>query len=308
MLRFATFNTGLARKGPGLLLRDILRQSADTEAVAQTIAAAQADVIALQDVDYDHGLQALKALRDRISDAGWDYPYLFALRPNTGWQTGLDLDGDGRRGRGRDAQGYGRFAGQGGMALLSRWPIEDAGVRDFSQLLWADLPGAEGASRADVLPPHLHRVQRLSTVGHWVVPVQTRWGAVHILTFHATPPVFDGPEDRNGYRNADELRLWLRYLNGAFGAPPDRFVLLGDMNNDPHLGEGYKPPLLGLLTHPQLQDPFAGKTAATVAWKGLPAMRVDYALPSRAFEVVDQGVMATGVSRHHLVWVDVKPP
>lgn len=307
-MRFATFNTGLARKGPGLLLRDILRQEPDTEGIAHTIAAAQADVIALQDVDYDHGLQALKALRDRISDAGWDYPYLFALRPNTGWQTGLDLDGDGRRGRGRDAQGYGRFAGQGGMALLSRWPIETAAVQEYSQLLWAEAPGAEGTLRQDVLPTHLRQVQRLSSVGHWGVPVRFPQGTVQTLMFHASPPVFDGPEDRNGYRNADELRLWLAYLSGSLGPFPDTFVLLGDANNDPHLGEGHKAPLLGLLSHPLLQDPFRGKEAVTVTWKGLPAMRVDYALPSVAFEVVDQGVMATDASRHHLVWVDVKLP
>lgn len=308
VLRLATFNTGLARKGPGLLLRDVLKQSQDTEAIAQTIASARADVIALQDVDYDHGLRTLQAIRDRITAAGWDYPYVFALRPNTGWQTGLDLDGDGRRGRGRDAQGYGRFAGQGGMALLSRWPIEKAEVANLSEILWADAPNAEGPHRPDVLPAHLHHVQRLSTVGHWSVPITTRWGRLRILMFHATPPVFDGPEDRNGYRNADELRLMTAYLNGDFGDSGGSFVILADANNDPWLGEGHKPALLGLLRHPRVQDPSTGKAGTTVQWPDMPPMRVDYALPSLDLQIHETGVVATYASRHDLVWVDVAPP
>ena len=48
-LRFATFNTELSRKGPGLLLRDILAaKDAQVNAVLAQIIAADADVIALQ--------------------------------------------------------------------------------------------------------------------------------------------------------------------------------------------------------------------------------------------------------------------
>ena len=34
---------------------------------------------------------------------------------------------------------------------------------------------------------------------------------VHFLVSHPTPPVFDGPEDRNGPRNYDEIRFWADY-------------------------------------------------------------------------------------------------
>jgi hypothetical protein len=53
--------------------------------------------------------------------------------------TGLDLDGDGRLGGAADAQGFGEFTGQGGMAILSRHPIGP--VTDHSAFLWRDLPG-----------------------------------------------------------------------------------------------------------------------------------------------------------------------
>ena len=40
---------------------------------------------------------------------------------------------------------------------------------------------------------------------------------MHFLVSHPTPPVFDGPEDRNGTRNHDEIRFWADYITP--GAP-----------------------------------------------------------------------------------------
>lgn len=39
-------------------------------------------------------------------------------------QTGFDVDGNGWIGDARDAQGFGLFSGNGGMAVLSRLPID----------------------------------------------------------------------------------------------------------------------------------------------------------------------------------------
>ena len=219
-LRLATWNAGLDRAGPGLLLHDILSDDdAQVAAVVQVIVALDADVLLLTGVDYDHGLVALQALDARLGNG---YPTRFALRPNTGMATGLDIDGDGRLGSPRDAMGWGRFAGEGGMAILSRLPIDEAGVRDLSALLWRDLPGA-------ILPPGFPEthaaVQRLSTTGHWLVPlILPGGGTLTLMVWHATPPVFDGPEDRNGRRNHDEAALWLRLLDGSLG--PSRKPLL----------------------------------------------------------------------------------
>jgi hypothetical protein len=319
-------------------LRDIRRgDDPQVLAVSAVIARAKADIIVLQGVDYDLDLLALAALRDSIARQGAVYPHILALRPNTGMPTGLDMDGDGRTGDASDRQGYGAFSGQGGIAILSRYPIDAARLQDFSALLWADLPGAllPSIDGAPFPSPEARAIQRLSSVAHWVVPVILPSGPFHILTFHATSPVFDGPEDRNGRRNHDETRFWSLYLDGAFGPPPDsRFALLGAINLSPSEGEGRRAALQSLLSDPRLQDPRPRRLASpppqpgrladpaldTVHWPapGPGPRRVDYILPSSDLILRGAGVdwPASGAplarvdaaSRHRLVWVDIDLP
>lgn len=333
-LRIATWNVGLERRGPGLLLRDITRDAdPQVQAVLQIIARLDADILLLTGVDFDAGGAALTALQDRLAARDAAYPYHLALRPNTGVQTGLDLDGDGRIGGARDAQGYGRFAGAGGMALLSRLPIDPAGVQDFSTFLWRDLPGA-------LLPPGMTKAdrasQRLSSTGHWLVSVTLPSGQpISLLAFHATPPVFDGPEDRNGRRNHDEAAFWRLFLQGAlpFAPPKGPVVLLGDANLDPVNGHGRPAALRALLAGPPLQDPRPrgsagrrddgqrGDAALDTALYDPPlgGLRLDYVLPDARLSVIGAGVLWPGpddalartlqtASRHYPVWVDLDLP
>ncbi|HBB83967.1 MAG TPA: endonuclease [Sulfitobacter sp.] len=309
-LRIATFNTELSRKGPGILLRDILRgDDPSIASVVQTITAANPDIIALQGIDYDLELSALNALADALTAAGAPYPHRFAAPPNAGRQSGVDLDGDGKRGGPRDAQGYGRFFGQGAMAILSRYPIMTAQLQDFSTLLWRDLPGSlypiiDGAPFAGT---EAHATQRLSSNSHWSLPIQTPTGPITLLTYHATPPVFDGPEDRNGRRNHDETVFWVHHLAGEIGTPPqDAFILLGDANLDPTRGDGRGKAIAALLAHPSIQDPLPEHPTANWAQTG--PMRVDYILPSHHWQVADTGLIwpqGDAASRHALVWVDL---
>ncbi|HHI70657.1 MAG TPA: endonuclease/exonuclease/phosphatase family protein [Rhodobacteraceae bacterium] len=334
--RIATYNTELQRRGPGLLLRDILSgKDAQVLAVADVIKQVSPDVLLLNGFDYDADGIALTAFADLLND----YPYRFALRPNTGLQTGLDMDGDGRVGGPRDAQGYGRFAGQGGMAILSRYPLDADHAQDFSALKWAAFPDAL-LPTVDGKPfpsPQALAAQRLSSVGHWVVPVELPDGVINLMAFHAGPPVFDGPEDRNGKRNHDEVRFWSMYLDGGLGTPSASgpFVILGDANQDPQDGEALKDAIRGLLAHPLVQDPLPKSEGAVVAareqgganashqtdpaldtvdWKDDPApgnLRVDYVLPSKDLQVAGAGVYwpvegdSGAASRHRLVWVDL---
>lgn len=332
-VRLATYNVELHRRGPGLLLRDIADGEDDVMAAAGVIAAARPDVLVLQGIDWDHGAAALAALAERVAEAGHPMPHRFAHRPNTGIPAGLDVDGDGRSGGPRDTQGYGQFPGQGGMAVLSRHPIAAEAARDLSDVAWADLPDSLIAPD-DPLGPE----QRLSSVAHWAVPVDAPGGRLTLLAWHATPPVFDGPEDRNGRRNHDEAALWLAYLGGALGPPPDGpVVVIGDTNLDPVDGEGRREALTALLDHPRLADlrpRSQGGAAAgaddpdhrgdpafdTVDWPdGAPGnLRVSYVLPDRRLRVAGAGVLwpADGplaetvetASRHRLVWVDVRIP
>jgi hypothetical protein len=341
-LDVALFHTSLARDGPGLLLRDIVGgRDPQVAAVVAVIAHAAPDILVLLDLDFDLGLVTLAALRDRIGAAGVDYPHMLALRPNTGVASGLDLDGDGRLGGPRDAQGYGQFAGQGGMAVLSRHPILTGAVQDHSARLWRDLPGAllTLEDGRPLLAQDVLAVQRLSTTGHWVVPVDIGGHSLSLLVFHATPPVFDGAEDRNGRRNHDELRFWTLYLDGAFGpAPAGRFLVIGDSNMDPARNEGRPAAMQALLSDPRLRDPRprgqGNLSDQTTQEQGDPALhtvrwdapgpghrRVDYILPSTDLRIRGARVVwpdATDpfaatvqrASRHHLVSVtlDWPPP
>ena len=319
--RIATYAAPLSRDGPGLLLRDI-RKGEDTQIAAtrEVIALLRPDVIVLTDFDYDLDGLALAAFADLFEDS---YPHSFAARPNTGLATGLDLDRNGRTGEARDAQGYGRFAGDGGMAVLSRFAIDAANVMDLSDVLWRDLPGAvlpliEGQP---FLPDEVLAIQRLSTSGHWIIPVQPPSVApFNLLSFSATPPVFDGVEDRNGLRNRDELRMWEVVLDGGFGAAPDSFVIAGNANLDPNSGAGLTQAMADFLNRQDVQDPHTGLPTANWDDEGPGDLRVSYVLPSVQWRVVDAGVfwpaseapnaallgsdgLAAGV--HHLVWVDI---
>nr|WP_132952363.1 endonuclease/exonuclease/phosphatase family protein [Rhodovulum bhavnagarense] len=346
-LRVATYNAGLARSGPGLLLRDIAHgRDAQVAAVVQVIAWAAPDIVLVQGVDWDAEGRALAALAAALGEAGQVYPHLFAPQGNRGLRSGVDLDGDGRIGGAGDAQGFGTFTGQGAMAILSRHPVDIGAVRDFSGLLWADLPGAS-LPRVQGRPypsSQAQAVQRLSSSGHWDVPILVGDSVLHLLAFHATPPVFDGPEDRNGLRNRDELRLWQIYLDGGLPgpAPPaGRFVILGDANLDPWDGDGRGAAMRALLNDPRLIDPCPaspGGVAAAAAQGGVNAahqgdpaldtadwaddgpgnLRVDYVLPSSDLAVTGAGVLwptdgplsetVAAASRHRLVWVDIALP
>lgn len=139
-LRIATYDPGLSRPGPGLLLRDIRRADPQVLAAAQVIAAAAPDAILLTGFDWDHDGLALSAFAQVLEQAGHPMPHRFAARPNSGMPTGLDLDGDGRSGGAGDAQGFGQFSGQNAMAILSRLPLGP--VTDHTAFLWRDLPAA----------------------------------------------------------------------------------------------------------------------------------------------------------------------
>ncbi|MGR3563506.1 MAG: endonuclease/exonuclease/phosphatase family protein [Heliomarina sp.] len=336
-IRVASFNTELERRGPGLLLRDIASgKDQQVAAVVKVIALGDADIIALQSIDWDLEGATLRALMAELEKAGAPYPYFYAAQPNSGRASGYDLDGNGRLGEPEDSWGFGAFTGQSGIAVLSRFPIHIEEVRDFSGSLWRDLPDALLPVNEDgtLFPSEqVYLEQPLSSTAHWAVPIELpNSETLTLLTFKATPPVFDGPEDRNGRRNHDEIVFWQAYLDGDFGPVPDsRFVIAGDSNLDPHDSEGRREAMRALLSDARIVDPAPtsnGGAAAggqghtgpdaldTVDWDGPGRLRVDYVLPSRDWTVMDAGVLWPGkdapehdavisASRHRLVWVDL---
>lgn len=329
-LRIAIWNVELSRQGPGLLVRDIVKgEDPQTAAIVTVLDALDADVILLAGIDYDRELVAARLLSDRLAKP---YPHLFAVRPNTGIQTGLDLDGNGRTGDADDAQGWGHFAGYRGMVLLSRLSMDESRMRDFSGFLWADLPDAmlyEGMS------DEAKAIQRLSSTGHWEVPlILPSGGHLRILAWHATPPAFSRPAGRNENRNHDETAFWLALLDGRlpFARPESPFVLMGISNRDPVDGDGHDRAVRSLLAHPLLRDPQPRGTHErnTAEQRGDAALdtahfdrtgglRAALLLPSSELEIQESGVLwpneddplwpvLQAASRHFPVWTDVITP
>ncbi len=309
-IRIATFNAELSRKGPGLLLRDILRgEDPQIAAIISALQEIRPDIIALQGIDFDLHTSALKALAADLAENDLDYPFVFSAAPNAGQPSGLDLNGNGKFGDADDSHGYGRFYGMGGMAVLSRFPIQNDAVEDYTSLLWQDLPNHIYPMEGDVpfAGQDVFAVHRLSSRGHWIVPITTPdFGTLRLMTYHATPPVYDGPEDRNGRRNHDENAFWLNYLENDDSPLP--FLLAGTSNTDPKRGDGRPEAMNALLAHSKLQNPFDDSPTADFKEPKPGDLRVDYLMPSRGWEILDHGTLsAPDASRHSLLWVDIKP-
>lgn len=329
-IRVATYNIALARQGAGLALRDIEDRHPQVLAVAEIILRVRPDILLLNELDADPEGRSLAAFRALLAagaggQPGLDYGHGHQAPQNVGVPSGLDIDGDGRAAGPDDAWGYGRFPGQYAMAVLSRYPFGEA--RAYSLFRWAAMPEARRPVLPDGTPYHADPVWqalRLSSKAHWDLTVATPQGPLRLLAAHPTPPVFDGPEDKNGRRNADEIRLlgamidgpaWLRDDAGRpAGIPPGTaFVVAGDLNADPQDGDGIREAIAALLAHPRIADPRprseGGPAAAAradhppvagdpalhtadwnLAWSKHRNLRVDYVLPSREVEILGAGV------------------
>lgn len=369
-MRVATYNTSLYSDEDGGLVRALEGDSAQARKIAAVLQKMRPDLVLLNEFDYDEAHRAAELFQRRyleVAQAGGGealrYPYRYLAPVNTGVPSGLDLDGNGAVGsegrpRGNDAWGYGLHPGQYGMLVLSKYPIDAAQARTFQLLRWSAMPGAlrpaDPAAGGFFHSDAVWRQLRLSSKSHWDVPVRTPGGTVHFLVSHPTPPVFDGPEDRNGRRNHDEIRLWNEYISpgekpwlcddqGRCGglAAEARFVIAGDLNNDPADGDGRHEAIVELLEHPRVlrhatpRSAGGAETAEAYARQGIVhrgasahvtgdfgsrvgAMRLDYVLPSTGFALRESGVFwpagadpddaIADASDHHLVWVDLAQP
>ena len=343
-VRFATFNASLNRFSAGQLLIDLASgTNVQARNVAEIIQRSAPDVLLVNEFDYYPDGAAAELFRDNylaVSQNGApaaDYPYYYVAPSNTGVPSGFDLDNNGSVGGGNDAFGFGDFPGQYGMVVYSKYPIATDDVRTFQHFLWKDMPGAKlpdnpaTPAPADWYSPEEQAVFRLSSKSHWDVPITLAENkTVHFLVSHPTPPVFDGPEDRNGTRNFDEIRFWADYVgnqarssyiyddDGAYGGlhRGAKFVIAGDQNSDPLDGDSIDGAAQQLLDHPRIdsrvvpESPGALEAAALQGANNVgqlnPAqqdtadfadagtnpgnLRADYVLPSRGLRVLDSAV------------------
>jgi len=354
-VRFATFNVSMFRAQQGELGEELTDPAMEqARAAAAILQEVRPDVVLLNEFDWDPRGESARLFRQNFLAVGQggrqpiDYPYAYVPEVNTGVPSGLDLDRDGKivtepgsRAYGGDAFGFGEFSGQYGFIVLSRFPIEIENVRSFRLLRWRDLPGAaipEGWYSSQALDR-----LRLSSKNHVDVPIRIGGRVVHLLASHPTPPTFDGPEDRNGARNADEIRFWSLYLQqadaewliddrgraGVFG--DGSFVIVGDLNSDPVDGDSRHQAIRDLLANPRLQGapvPVSAGAAEqarlqgginavqvgdpaqdTADFEGLRVgnLRLDYVLPSVDLPIERSGVFWPTMSDPQFALVGTYP-
>jgi hypothetical protein len=306
-VRFATFNASLNRTIEGQALVDLSTPgNAQADAVAEIIQRVRPDVLLINEFDFFEGDQLLDAFRDNYlalphnGAQPIDYPYGFVAPSNTGVSSGFDLNNNGvidttpgDNAYGDDSLGFGMFEGQFGMAVYSRFPIDYDAIRTFQHFLWKDMPGAllpddpATTAPADWYSPEELAIFPLSSKSHWDVPIEIGRKTVHFLVSHPTPPVFDGPEDRNGTRNSDEIRLWADYItpgptssyiyddSGTFGGlkPGELFVIAGDQNSDPLDGDSIPGSIQQLIEHPLVNTKVTPASAGGPYWAGVQGLQ-----------------------------------
>jgi endonuclease/exonuclease/phosphatase family metal-dependent hydrolase len=343
-IRVATYNTSLFRDADGQLIADL--ESGDNDQarkIAEVIQRVRPDILFLNEFDYDEAGRAAELFRTKyvgVSQNGLEpiqFEHSFSGPVNTGVPSGRDLSHDGKTGRPEDAIGFGKHPGQYGMLVLSKFPIDRARVRSFQKFLWRDMPKPMLPVVPKTGKPFFDAddlaVQRLSSKSFWDVPIQVpavgtnKSYILHLLGSHPTPPVFDGPEDRNGRRNHDEVRMIADYIDAAKGAylvddagqrgglPADaQFVIVGDLNSDPIDGQSVPGTMNQLLESPRVNATFAptseggpltvqkfpdqftnnhgdpARVTSNFTQDGHGCLRIDYVLPSRGLEVVKGGI------------------
>jgi endonuclease/exonuclease/phosphatase family metal-dependent hydrolase len=365
IIRVATFNVSMDatnylvvdQEANGNELSTLLfsAKSQQISNIAEIIQRLRPDIILLNEFDYSKQSETdvknfikhyLK--EPQTNSKAIDYPYFYSAPVNTGVDSGLDLDKDGiASGTKGDAFGFGLFPGHYGMLVLSKYPIQFEQIRTFQHFLWKDMPDnllstIKDESGKTYYSQQAQQILRLSSKSHWDIPIKIGSRTIHLLASHPTPPVFDGPENRNVKRNHDEIRFWADYLSGSEqsayiyddngksgGSKGEHFVIAGDLNASPDEGDGIKSGIQRLLEHPLVNDSIVPKSEGgsihtpdnqysaghTAEW----AMRADYVIPSKSLEVNGSGVFwpkqddplfrlikdRKSSSDHRLVWVDI---
>jgi len=345
VLRVATFNAAMNRKSAGELTEGLQKGDPQAAKIAEILRAVSPDVFLLNEIDYDERSAEVFLNRYLSSQERQDsqepteqppWKYFFAGPVNTGVDSGLDLDGNGKLHEPNDAWGFGTYPGQYGMAVFSRHEIQKEAIRTFQNFRWSQMPGALRPMRSNpgstalesYYPDAVWDQLRLSSKSHWDVPILIGGKTLHLIASHPTPPVFDGPEDRNGCRNHDEIRLLMDYVagdsSGAYVvddtgrtgplATDASFVIAGDLNSDPIDGDGRAEAIRKLLEHPRLAKSPAPKSlggveasenskGANLKHQADPAtdtgdfndrnpgnLRIDFVLPSANLKVLASGV------------------
>ena len=353
-VRFASFNVSHHRKHSGDLAEHLSSgHNRKSQQVAEILQIVRPDVVLLNEFDFEESRMAAKhftTLYLEVSQNGQppiEYPHTYSASVNTGIDSGLDLNHDGKTGSAADCYGYGDHPGQYGMLVLSKYPFDKEHVRTLQKFLWKDMPNANLPVDPKSKRPYYSKAEldvfRLSSKSHWDIPIRIRDQTIHFLAAHPTPPVFDGPEDRNGKRNHDEIRLFADYVDpqrsgylydderqfGGLGRDAS-FVIAGDYNADPVDGDSSAFAIRQLTNHPLIdatmtptsdgaKEQSQKQGGANKSHQGNPKhdtadfgdrgrgsgnLRIDYVLPSKNLRPKNGGVFWPRSDRDEFKLID----
>ena len=276
------------------------------------------------------------------------YPHFANYATNTGLMSGFDLDRKGGAGSGPDdAWGFGNYHGQYAFALMSRYPIDKGNTRTFQNFKWKDMPDAKNPVIVDCKKPEKVEEPALVCGAEWYdqeaweqfplssknhvdapILVPTGYGTkvVHLLMSHPTPPIFNNAANHNYLHNSAELKFWKDYISGKGSyiyddsgvkgglGSNESFVILGDLNADPEVGDGDTAVIKDILSSQYVnQDASFGRympssqgapeclgngecraenqaTPYPDAPTSTSGLRLDYVIPSSDLNVYDSGV------------------
>ena len=280
-VRFATYNASLNRNVAGQLIQDLATPN-NTQAanVAEVIQRERPDVLLINEFDFDAGGVALARFQDNYLSvphngaAAIDYPYAFTAPSNTGIASGFDLNNfggvvttPGAPGYGDDALGFGAFPGQFGMAVYSKYPIDEAAVRTFQNFLWKDMPG-NSRCRPEGLVHHRGAGHAARVVQVALGPADLDRQAHRALPGRATRPRRCSTAPRTATAGATSTRSGCgpttsrraraatsTTTQGVRGglAPGESFVIAGDQNSDPLDGDSIPGSIQQLIDSPLRQ-------------------------------------------------------
>lgn len=292
--------------------------------LAETVQVNAPDVLVLTGLSYDEQQQIATRVneeylsRGQNGQSGIQYPHVYTAPTNSGIESGADLDGDGRIGGPADALGYGRYAGERGMAVFSTYPIAENEVRTFQDFLWQDMPG--NSIPEDEFSKLEQSVIPLPSTSLWDIPLEVpgETGHVHVVATDLNSP--PGPTSPDVARSEDQRRMVAEFVSGAswylyddegaYGGlePGTPFVLAGSLADAQEMQtwpDDQVPALDSLLKGGALQDPApeaitteplpqrrdaAVDPQATHGLAGGDAVRSSYVLPAAGLDIDSSGV------------------
>jgi hypothetical protein len=251
-------------------------QSPQVRAAAEVIARFDADVLCLNEIQYDlagvpdpqlpgdapaarpgalsldgDGAGNAARLGERVAEVDPElrYAHSAVFLGNSGFA----FEGN-PAGKGAELfamRGFGEFEGRFNTGVLSRFPIRADGVRVIADFPWHDLPGNRIAELEAELGVKVPAGFPLFEKALHIVPIEIGAAAadgedggdqaelLYLILLH---PVSSGFNDLNPFRNADELHALALFLSGELpGVEPlpegARFLVIGDLNSDPEDGE-----------------------------------------------------------------------